>query len=403
MAAGLSAPKVDGLTSAPSKGAPVDTVRMAIVGAGNIVTLNAPGYLEHEQCEVLAICDPRVDKARQLAEQWGIPKVYGDLDECLADPDIDAVEILTPTYLHADHVAAAAQAGKHISCQKPIANTIPEARSMLAAVEQAGVTFRVTECFAHYPPLVKAKQLIAEGAIGRPTMIRIKTVVGDTDSAFQAALEPEGYVWRFNTQSTGGHLFDDMVHKYAMALWLPAMAITSVQAVVREGPYFFEAPMAAIFEYGREDLLGMMEVTYAPKMHMRSRYYGADEFFEIQGTEGFIWVTRCTGEMLDLAPLVLYRSDGTTVNYSNLDADWGTGFRLSSRHFVDSLIAGTQPELSGEDALKVLQLCFAVYQASIDRAPVDPAAIEGAVSPPWWPPDPEKLMAQAAADGRLPS
>jgi predicted dehydrogenase len=159
-----------------------------------------------------------------------------------------------------------------------------------------------------------------------------------------------------------------------------------VPAVVRQAPLFFEAPTAALWEYDRDDLLGLMEVTYAPNMFIRSGYYGADEFFEIQGTAGFVWVTRYTGEMLDLPPVLLYGADGTTTAFSSVDADWANSFRRSSVHFVDSLLAGTQPDMTGEQAIKVLQLCFAVYEASNTRARVDPASIEGAVSPPWWPP-----------------
>jgi len=233
---------------------------------------------------------------------------------------------------------------------------------------------------------MKARELIQSGAIGTPTMVRIKTVVGKTDTPFQNALEPQGYIWRFNEQSPGGHLFDDVVHKYAAALWLVDTDVRSVQAVVRQAPLFFEAPTAALWEYARDDLLGLMEVTLDPNMFIRSGYYGADEFFEIQGTDGFIWVTRYTGEMLDLPPVLLYDSAGNTTSFGGVDADWAHSFETSSRHFVDSLIADTEPDMTGETAIKTLQLAFAVYQASNTRTPVDPASIEGSVSPPWWPP-----------------
>ena len=380
----------------------MDRVRLGVVGVGNISSLNVPGYLEHERCDVVALCDPRPEVLELRGREWGVERLYTDLDALLADDDVDAVEILTPTHLHKEHVLAAARAGKHISCQKPMANSIADCREMLAAVEAAGVVFRISECFFHYPPLVEAKRLIAEGAIGTPTMLRMRTVVGETESTFQSGLDPSGYEWRFDGRSPGGHLFDDMVHKYAVALWLFPERIRSVQAVVRRGPLFFEAPTAAIFEYTRDDLLGMMEVTHAPKMHLRSRYYGADEMFEIQGTDGFLWVTRATGEMLDMAPLVWHRADGSTVTYSNLDADWAAGFRMSSKAFVDALVDGTSPEMSGPLAIEVLQLCFAVYRASTDRAPVDPSAIDGSVSPPWWPKTPRQLLEDADRLGLVP-
>jgi predicted dehydrogenase len=253
----------------------VDRVRLGIIGTGNIAPLNVAGYLAHDRCNVVAVCDPRREKAMRMAGLWGVPKVYDSIDAVLADEEIDAVEILTPTFMHKEHVIAAARAGKHISVQKPIANSVADARDMLAAVDDAKVVFRVTENAVHYPPLLKARELIASGAIGTPHMVRIKTVVGRSDNEFQANLEPEGYAWRFDAHSPGGHLFDDIVHKYAVALWLFEEEVRSVQAIVRRGPLFFETPTAAIWEYDRDDLLGMMEVTYATRMHIRSVDWGA--------------------------------------------------------------------------------------------------------------------------------
>jgi len=364
----------------------MDRVRLGVLGAGNIADLNLAGYLQHPQCDVLAVCDVDGDLAKEAAERWGVPKAYTDLDDLLDDPDIDAVEVLTPTHLHYDHVLAALEAGKHVSVQKPAANSVDESMAMERAAAVAGRTLRISECFAHYPPLELAKSLIAEGAVGRPTGVRIKTVVGQTGSAFQTGLRPEGYGWRLDDRSPGGHLFDDMVHKYAMALWLFDQDIVSVQAVVRRRDLFFE-PCAAIFEYEDPGLLGTMEVHYAPAMWLRSGYYGADEFFEIQGDEGLLWVTRATGQMLDLAPVILYRGqqdDMSTTEFTDVDADWATGFTRSSAHFVDSLLGGTQATMTPADATKVLQLCFAVYAASDTRRPVDPRLVTGSVTPDGW-------------------
>lgn len=364
-----------------------DRPRIGIVGAGNVASLNVAGYLEDERCQVVAVCDPRGDRAAEAAEAWGVPTAHTDLDTMLADPSIDAVEILTPTHLHHDHVLAALAAGKHVSCQKPLANSIAEARAMDAAAEEAGTILRVSECFRHYPPLELAKKLISDGAIGKPSHLRMKTVIGQTDSTFQAGLDVDGYVWRLTSASPGGHLFDDMIHKYAVALWLFDQDIVSVQAVVNRRDLFFE-PCAAIFEYEDPGIIGTMDVCYAPGMWMRSEFFGADEFFEVQGDEGFLWVTRCTGQLLDLPAVVLY--DGkhdrqTTTNFSNVDADWSTGFRRASSHFVDALVDGRPAEMSAGEAIKALQLCFAVYEAGNSRQPVDPRTISGPVAPDGWP------------------
>jgi len=370
----------------------MDRVRMGIVGVGNIATLNVPGYLEHEQCDVVALCDPRPDVLERRMQEWGIERGYTEVEKMLADDGIDAVELLSPTPLHDRHAIMALNAGKHVSCQKPIANNVGDARRMVDAAKTTGNVLRVTENCCYYPPLRKARDLVREGAIGTPTVVRIKTVVGRTESEFQASLDPHGYTWRFNAESPGGHLFDDVMHKYAMALWLVDANVRSVQAVVRQGPLFFEAPTVALFEYDRPDLLGMMEVSYAPDMFIRSDFYGADEFFEIQGTRGFIWVTRLCGNLhISLAPLVLYEEDGRQTHFAELDASYDGSFRRSARAFVDGLLSGEAPDLDPQMAIEALQLCFAVYQASNERRIVETASIEGSVTPHGWPPSEEKL------------
>ncbi|MHB1712544.1 MAG: Gfo/Idh/MocA family protein [Acidimicrobiales bacterium] len=361
--------------------------RIGIVGAGNIAPLNVAGYLKDPRCDVVAVCDPVEGRAAKAAASWAAPQVFTDLDKMLADADIDAVEILTPTDLHHDHILAAVAAGKHVSCQKPLANSVADARAVGTAAAQAGVILRVSECYRHYPPLELAKRLIHEGAIGTPTHVRLRTVVGQTHSAFQDGLDADGYTWRLNHRSPGGHLFDDMIHKYAMALWLFDQDIVSVRAVVRRRDLFFE-PCAAIFEYEDPNLLGSMEVSYAPAMWLRSSFYGADEFFEIQGDEGFLWVTRCTGEMLDLSPVVLYQGHEhhqRTTTFDDVESLWSAGFDRSASHFVDALLDGVPAAMSAEEATKALQLCFAVYQAGNTGAAVDPRTISDLVVADGWP------------------
>lgn len=378
-----------------------DRIGLGVVGIGNISELNVPGYLADPRCRVVALCDPNVERARAAAERWGVPRVHAELGELLADGEVDAVEILSPTHLHADHVVAAARAGKHVSCQKPIATSVADARRMAEACRDAGVIFRVTENCCHYPPLERARDAVRSGAIGTPTVLRIKTVVGETDSEFQARLDPEGYTWRFDAHSPGGHLFDDVIHKYAMALWLVDGEVTRVHAVVRKGPLFFETPAAAVFEYSRPDLLGLMEVSHAPGMFIPSDWYGADEFFEIQGTAGYVWVTRLSGRLLDLPPVVI-RSGKTTTAVNDVDARYDTSFQRAASAFVDAVVSGRQPDLDPATAIRTLQLAFAVYRSSNEGGPVDPATIEASVSPAWWPKSQEELLRDAAALGLLP-
>jgi len=106
----------------------MDRVRLGVAGIGNIAKLNIAGYLSDPRCDVVALADPREDKVRRMAAEWDVPRVHTSLDALLADDEVDAVEILTPTFMHKDHVIAAARAGKHISVQKPMANTVTDCR-----------------------------------------------------------------------------------------------------------------------------------------------------------------------------------------------------------------------------------------------------------------------------------
>ena len=107
----------------------MEKVRLGVLGAGNIAAMNVKGYLLDPRCDVAAVCDTDEVIGRQAAADWGAT-FFADLDQMLADPSLDAIEILTPTHLHHDHVIAALEAGKHVSVQKPAANTIEDALAM---------------------------------------------------------------------------------------------------------------------------------------------------------------------------------------------------------------------------------------------------------------------------------
>jgi hypothetical protein len=141
-----------------------------------------------------------------------------------------------------------------------------------------------------------------------------------------------------------------------------------------------------------------MEVSYAPDMFIRSDYYGADEFFEIQGTRGFVWGTRLCGNLhVDLPPLVLYEETGKRSSFAELDGSYDGSFRRAAGGFVDGILAGETPDLAPQTGIEALQLAFAVYQASNEGRAVDPATIDESVTPKGWPPSDEKMRADVDA------
>jgi predicted dehydrogenase len=353
----------------------MDRVRLAVVGCGNISQLNASGYLQHPRCDVVALCDVDPERAKRRARDWGIaPRIYSELAQVLDDDGIDAVELLTPTWMHADQIVAALDAGKHVSAQKPLAVSMAEADRIAAAVAQARTTFRVTENFLYYPPILKAKALLDAGVIGEPSLVRIHTTRAQHATGLAMELDPEALVWRRDPgRNPGGALYDDGVHKYATAaLWVGE--IGDVSAIVSRGADFIqETPSVATFRFKGRDCLGIIDYTYAPEMTIRSRYYRADEFFEIHGSRGTIWVTRCTGEMLDMPAVVVIR--GTeTVSYQ-VPTDWRLGFDGAATDFIDGLLTGRQPAQDIHEARRMLQIPLAIYEAARTGRTVAPDSI----------------------------
>jgi predicted dehydrogenase len=353
----------------------MDRLRLAIVGCGNISRLNAPGYLQHPRCEVVALCDALPERAKLRAAEWGIsPRLYSDLAQVLDDPGVDAVELLTPTWMHADQIVAALAAGKHVSCQKPLAVTVAEADRIAAAVARARTTFRVTENFLYYPPIVKAKALLDAGAIGEPSLVRIHTTRAQRIEGITLDMEPDALVWRRDpARNPGGVLFDDGVHKYGTAAyWIGE--IGEVSAIVTRGEDFImETPSVATWRFKDRDCLGIVDYTYAPEMTIRGRYVRVDEFFEIHGSRGIIWVTRCSGEMLDLPPVQVIR--GTeTVSYQ-VPMDWRLGFDGAAADFVDGVLDGRQPAQDVRAARHMLQVSLAIYESGRTGHAVRPDSI----------------------------
>ena len=353
----------------------MDRIRLAIVGCGNISQLNAPGYLQHPRCDVVALCDTDPERAKRRARDWGIaPRIYSDFAQVLDDGAVDAVELLTPTWMHADQIVAALEAGKHVSAQKPLAVSLTEADRIAAAVTRARTTFRVTENFLYYPPILKAKELLDAGVIGEPSLVRIHTTRAQHIVGQAIELEPDALVWRRDPgRNPGGALYDDGVHKYATAaLWIGE--IGDVSAIVSHTNDFLqETPSVATFRFKGRDCLGVIDYTYASEMTMRSRYYRADEFFEIHGTRGVIWVTRCTGEMLDM-PAVMVLKGTETISYQ-VPTDWRLGFDGAAADFVDGLLAGRQPQQDIDEAIRMLRVPLAIYEAGRTGRTVAPESL----------------------------
>jgi predicted dehydrogenase len=149
------------------------TLRWGILSTANIATEKViPGIRRAARCEVVAIASRDEGTARRVAERLGIPRSHGSYEGLLADPDVDAVYIPLPNHLHAEWTIAAARAGKHVLCEKPLALTAAGAQRMADACSDAGVHLMEAFMYRHHPSWVAVRELVAAGRIGRLSAIQ---------------------------------------------------------------------------------------------------------------------------------------------------------------------------------------------------------------------------------------
>jgi predicted dehydrogenase len=343
-------------------------LRVGILGCGRIADLQSLGYRAHPQAEIVAVCDRDEARARHCAQAWGARSVTTDVGRFLADPQIDAVEILTPHHLHAQHAIAALEAGKHVSLQKPPTRSLEELGRVAEAAARAatrGVAIRVCENFSWYPPHRKALALVEEGAIGTPLSIRIKTAAGRPLDGW--AVTAETQAWRLDPALCGGGAttFDHGYHCFQMGRLFMPVEPDCVHAFIHwielgDGRRI-DAPALISWRYaGDVPRFGSWEVIASLGMRVRSQYYVSDDRMEIHGSDGILWINRCTGQLLDEPSLVLYR-DGETRAFHDLETDWAASFRIAGEAFVDALLAGRAPAQDLADAR--LTLAFALAAA----------------------------------------
>ena len=149
-----------------------------------------------------------------------------------------------------------------------------------------------------------------------------------------------------------------------------------------------DAPATVIWKYREGMRYGMWDAIASPELVIPTKYYGGDEWVEITGSRGVIWVNRCSGEMLDAPAVVLYR-DGETRAFEDLETDWGVSFVRQGQDFVAAIREGRPCTLTGPEARRVLQFNLAVHRLGRGGAPgaggrdrgLEPVGPQGEVRP----------------------
>jgi predicted dehydrogenase len=151
----------------------MDRLRLGVLSTADIArTKVIPGMRTAQRVEVVAIASRDEARARSAAAELGIPRAHGSYEALLADEDVDAVYIPLPNHLHAPWAIRAAEAGKHVLCEKPLAMTAAEAESMASAADAAGVVLMEAFMYRHHPSWQAALEVVRSGRLGRLTAVQ---------------------------------------------------------------------------------------------------------------------------------------------------------------------------------------------------------------------------------------
>ena len=369
---------------------PNKELRVGLVGCGFMGRAHSNAhrrvgnFFDLEYRPVLkAICDSNEQKAQAHAAKWGFESVETDWKKLIARKDIDLIEICLPNNLHADVAIAAANAGKMIICEKPLARTGKEAEPMVKAVEQAGVPNLVSFNYRRIPAVTLAKQLIDEGRLGKIFHYRAKFLQDWTISKDV----PQGgdALWRLDVKAAGSGVTGDLLaHCIDTAIWLngsidtvTAMTETFVkerksQLTVKMEKVGIDDACAFLARFHNGSLATFEATRYA-------RGHKALYTFEINGEHASIaW------DLHDLHRLQFFdhRDPGTTRGWRNIhvtDGDhpymnkwWVPGLAIGYEHsfvhqladFLEGLATGKPARPTFRDALETQYICDAVLKSA---------------------------------------
>jgi predicted dehydrogenase len=192
----------------------MDKVRWGLIGCGDISRKRvAPALRDSVWCEFVAVSRAKTELAESFAREFDAKRWYADWQELISDPEIDAVYIATPVHLHAAQTIAAANAGKHVLCEKPMALTVAECDEMIAACDANGVNLGVAYYRHFYPVVRRIKSILSSGEIGVPAVVQI--------NAFEWFDPPVSHprAWLLDKEkSGGGPMFDFGCHRIEVLL-----------------------------------------------------------------------------------------------------------------------------------------------------------------------------------------
>jgi len=315
-------------------------LKWGVLGAGSVAHRRAmPAINEADNAVLFSLFNRTEEKAKQMAEEHGAGKYYTSVDELIADEELDALYISSPTYLHCEHVLKAAERGLEVLCEKPMAMNVEECEKMIKACDENDVSLQVCFLFRFHSIFRNIKKLIDEGELGEIIEVRMPIL--------KTLRVPEGG-WRIvKLQGGGGALMDLAAHSVDMFRYLLG-EISEVSAFCS----------TFINDYDVEET-GTIMLRMANGAHAITDTSfvaaGCDIVFEIYGTKGWVLVYNDNGWMVKTVLNGEAKVEKT---------EWENLYRAQFEHIARCVAREEDPIVTGMDGLKNIQALNAAYEAA---------------------------------------
>ena len=319
----------------------MDIVRWGVIGAGDIVRKRvAAAIRDSEASELVSISRRDPDLAEAAAADVGAKKWFADWREQIVDPDIDAVYVATPVYLHAEQTVAAAEAGKHVLCEKPMALNVAECDAMIAACRANNVKLGTAYYRHFYPVINRAKEIIAAGEIGRVSLAQVNAFEHiDMESG-----DPRHWFVE-RDKSGGGPMMDFGCHRLEVLVNLFG-DVDKIASMISGSIYEREIEDTAVatlhFASGVTATVSVTHATNVPK-----------DTLQIFGTNGCIEIPVLNSERLLVTPGSSQREE-CAPPAANIH-------QPLIEDFVDGVLHDREPAVDGRAGRYISQLLEKIY------------------------------------------
>ena len=327
-------------------------IKVAVFGCGAIAERrHIPEYADNENVELVAFADPIVERAEKMAETYG-GKAYSSYEELLANETVDAVSVCTPNYLHAPMAIAAANAGKHVLVEKPMAVSTEEGEQMIEAAKKNNVFLMVGHNQRLMPPHVKAKEILDSGRLGK--VLNFRTSFGHPGPEAWSVDGAESWFFR-KEEAIMGAMGDLGVHKSDFIRYLLSDEVSEVAGFIstlhKEGTKVDDNATC---------LLRMKSGAIGTLVASWTQYRAGDNSTVLWCENGVMKIGTVDGD-----EVIVELTNGTVETYK-VGAMATNEKQVPSGvidAFVESIVTNTPPSISGEEGLRSLQVILAAFES----------------------------------------